>query len=441
MNRSSLQIAAPKDWLWWLSCFCVLCLGLVVAIKQAPFYIPDEGAHFLRTYEVSRLHLINLRGSVGTAIPCADYAVASGKYHPMAWIQTKTEAELADAACIANTRNTAGAYSFIPYIPAAIAMRVAELMGGSVEQRLIASRATGFLAWISLIFFALRGVRHGRILLACLVLVPSFFWQMVAVSADGATLASCLVYCLIVIRALQTTAVLSRSTLVQLLLTAALMGASKGVYAPLCLLSFALWPHVPSRGVIYTLALLSLPTLVCLGVFSLFAGLADPSLVFLGNGANPALQMEQVANHPLQFMETIYHSVVFTMDTGFIAPSYAVPNEGRGYGITVFAMASSAVLMLFTTFEVSKIVRLLAALIALVLCVAVCLPLYLTYNPVAQPVMVGLQSRYFLPIVPLVFIALSIDATQLDWASLRRYAKWAPILPMIGLYLACINIP
>lgn len=416
-------------------------MGLVVAIKQAPFYIPDEGAHYLRTYEVSRLHLLNLRGSVGIEMPCNDYTVVAIQYHPVAWAQAKTEAEQKDPSCVANTRNTAGAYSFVPYVPAAIAMRAAELTGGTVEQRLMASRATGFLVWIGLICFALRGMRHGRMLMACLVLVPSFFWQLVAVSADGATLASSLVYVLTILRVLQTTTVLSRSTLMQLLLTAALLGASKGVYAPLCLLSLALWCHVPARGPLYKLALLSLPTLVCLGIFALFTGLADPSLVFLGNGANPTLQMEYVVNNPWQFAETVYHSVLSTMETGFIAPSYAVPNSGRGYGITVFALVSSGALLLFTTFQARRTTRIIAGLIALVLCFAVCLPLYLTYNPVAQPLMMGLQSRYFLPIIPLVFIALSFDATKVDWGSLRKYAMWAPILPVIGLFLACINIP
>lgn len=441
MQFVSRSVTTPKDWLWLLSCFFIVCLGLVVAVKQAPFYIPDEGAHFLRTYEVSRLHLLNLRGSIGTDMPCSDYAVAAGKYHPVAWAQAKTEAEQKDPTCVVNTRNTAGAYSFIPYIPAAIAMRTAEHMGGTVEQRLMASRAGGFLVWVSLVFFALRGITGGRSLMACLVLVPSFFWQLVAVSADGAILASSLAYVLIVLKTLQTAPVLTRSTLVQLLLAAALIGASKGVYAPLCLFSWALWGHLPGRGALYKLALLSLPTLVCLGVFALFTGLADPALVFLGNGANPALQMEYVLSQPWQFVETIYRSVGDTLNVGFISPSYAVPNAGRGYGITVFTLVSGVALMMFTSLGLSTPVRWLAALIALVLCVAVCLPLYLTYNPVAQPVMMGLQSRYFLPIIPLVLIAVSFDVTKIDWNNLRKYAMWAPLLPLIGLYLACINIP
>jgi uncharacterized membrane protein len=441
MNPSSSRTAAPKDWLWLLSCFFIVGLGVVVAIKQAPFYIPDEGAHYLRTYEVGHLHLLNLRGSVGTDMPCNDYAVVAGKYHPVAWANVKTEAEQNDRNCVVNTRNTAGAYSFVPYIPAAFAMRIAERMGGTVEQRLIASRATGFLVWITLIFVALRGICDGRTLMGCVVLVPSFFWQLVGVSADGAILASSLVYVLIVLKALQGAPLLTRGMLVQLLLTAALMGASKGVYAPLCLFSWALWGHLPARGVVYKIALLSLPTLVCLGVFAFFMGLADPSLVFLGNGANPALQMEHVVNHPWQFVETVYRSLCETMNVGFIAPSYAVPNGDRGYGITVFTLVSSGSLMVFTSFGVSKTARCIAALIALVLCLAVCLPLYLTYNPVAWPVMLGLQSRYFLPIIPLVFMAVSFDATKIDWGSLRKYAMWAPLLPVIGLYLACINIP
>lgn len=447
LSRHSFSSSSPTDsskreaWRWLIAYLTLLCLGLTVAVRQPPFYIPDEGAHFLRAYEVSRLHIVNARGSVGTNMPCLDYAVVATKYHLIAWAQTKSTAEQHLPDCTTNTRNTAGAYSFIPYIPAALAMRVAEFLEATVEHRLIASRAASLLVWITLIFVALRGLRSGMMLMGCLVLLPSFFWQLAAVSADGATLAACLIYVLIVLRSLQTAQVLPRSVLTQLLLVATLIGSSKGVYAPLCLFSFALWNQVRTHNTIFKLALLFLPTVACLIVFVFFAGLADPSLVYLGNGANPALQIEHVLRHPLRYMGTVFGSIGDSMNIGFISPSYAIPNTGRGFGITVFALLSCGTLLMFSSFEANRKIRLLAAAIAFILCVAVCLPLYLTYNPVAQNFILGLQSRYFLPILPMMFIALAFDSTKVDWVRKRSYARWAPLLPLAGLFLACINIP
>ena len=303
------------------------------------------------------------------------------------------------------------------------------------------SRATSFVFWMTLIVFALNRICSGKLLMWCLLLLPSFFWQMAGVSADGCTLASSLIYILIVLGALQAKVEVTRSTLMQMLLTAVLLGASKGVYAPICLFSFALWAQLPNRTVISKLLVLGMPTLGCLITFALFAGIADPSLIFLGNGAAPGLQLQFVLKHPWEYCTTVFLSIWEAMNIGFISPSYAVPNAGRGYGITVFALVSFSVLLSFNAFNVSKAVRAIAALIALIMCVVVCLPLYLTYNPVANSLVLGLQSRYFLPIIPLIFVAFAFDATKLDWIKVRRYALWAPVLPLLGLFLACVNIP
>lgn len=437
----SIVSRRPKEIGQWLFLYIFLfCLGLIISIKQAPFFLPDEGAHFLRAYEVSHGHLINRPGEIGVDMPCHDYVTVAIKYHLIAWAQTKTMLEQSVPACVASTKNTAGAYSFIPYIPAATTMRIAEYFGSTIEQRLIFSRITGFLVWITLIMFSLSQLKHGRLFMGCLVLMPSFFWQLTAVSADGLTLTSCLIYIFSIFNLLQTKKEISLSELTKLLAIAALIGASKGVYAPLCLLSFVLWKQIPIAKPSYKLALLSAPTFVCLIVFAFFVGLADPSLVFLGNGADPTKQFNFIVKHPLIFIEAVYTGIQSLLNIGFVSPSYAVSNEGRGFGITVFTLISCSILAMFSSFTPTRSTRLIAILIAIVLCFSISLPLYLTYNPVANKNIFGLQSRYFLPIIPILYIALAFDATKIDWTRVRKHAVWVAMLPMIGLFLACVNI-
>lgn len=441
MKKLSGFNSVSNPLLWWLGYVFLLCLGLSVAIKQAPFYIPDEGAHFLRAYEVSHGHLVNTRGSVGVQIPCKDYAVIATQYQLIAWAQTKTVEEQRDPSCWANTRNTAGAYSFIPYIPAALTMRILDTFGDTtVEQRLIASRAVSFVVWMTLIFVALHGLLHGQLLVGCVALMPSFFWQLAAVSADGATLASCLIYVVLVLRSLQNAQPVAPSTYGMLVLVAAMIGSSKGVYAPLCLLSFALWSHMPASRPTFKWLLLSAPTLVCFCTFVFFTGLADPSLVYLGNGANPAQQVQYVLTHPWQYLAMVFSSIGGLVNTGFVSPTYAVPNAGRGMGIAAIALISGVALTIFSRLELSKRTRTIALLVALLVCLAVCLPLYLTYNPVGHSTIHGLQSRYFLPIIPLVLIGVAFDATKVDWVSLFKSAMWV-FWPLLGLMVAVFNIP
>src|SRR5206468_4934122 len=54
-----------------------LAATLLGAWRFGPFANPDEGAHYLRAYEVSRGHLLNLdERHNGIGIACADYLIA-----------------------------------------------------------------------------------------------------------------------------------------------------------------------------------------------------------------------------------------------------------------------------------------------------------------------------------------------------------------------------
>lgn len=432
------------DLRWLFAFLLMLCLGMTVAIRQAPFSMPDEGAHYLRAYEVSHLHLLNYRNHVGVDIPCNEYLIAAKKYQLTPGIQKKAEEGWMDSSCRVRSINTAGTYSFVPYIPAALSLFITEKLGWKIEDKLVAARGANFAVWFTILFFGLLLIEKGRILMACLVLFPSFFWQLVALSADGSTFAFCLLYVFVVVSAAQQRTVVTPKLIKILLPIAALIGASKGVYVPIALLSFGLWDRLPDKGRFYKLMVCVTPTLVALGVFLLLTGLADPSLIYLGNGANPANQMAGILLDPISFADIIFHSLLQTDLRGVVAPAYAVPNAGRAFGITVVAGVTSAVLLIYSDFGVDRKFRVVAALVFILLLAAVALPLYLTYSPVGAKYILGLQGRYYLPLIPLAFVAGAFNANKIDWIELfRRWqtkSEWIAIISLLGLILACVNI-
>ena len=125
----------------------ILC-GVGIGLRQAPFNMPDEGAHYLRAYEVSHLHLVNFRGAAGVDIPCNEYLVAAHQYNRIPAAQQKAFDGQHDPACTVKSVNPAGAYSFVPYIPAAFALFVTEKLRWKVEKRLIAARVANFSVFL-----------------------------------------------------------------------------------------------------------------------------------------------------------------------------------------------------------------------------------------------------------------------------------------------------
>ncbi len=429
----------------WMAGFVLLfLLGTGIASRQPPFLMPDEGAHYLRAYEVSHQHLVNFRGAVGVDIPCNEYLVAAYQYNRIPIVQQKAIDDHADPLCSVRTVNPAGAYSFIPYIPAAAALFTTEKLRWKVEDRLVAARVANFAAWFSILAGGLLLINKGRVLIACFMLMPSFFWQLVALSADGATFAFCLLYVFLVVHIAQTGKNITPKLLLALASTAALIGSSKGVYAPITLLTFALWDRLPGKGLFYKLALLGTPALSALGTFACLTTISDPTLIHIGNGANPTLQATYIIGHPLLFIDTVYRTISNTDILRLISPTYAVPNAGRAFGIMLLTAIAGTILLISSDFGVDKKFRLLAGLLAIILFVTFCLPVYLTYTPVGAEDIMGVQGRYYLPILPLIFIAISFNISKLSQLKhlkqLEKKSNWFAALPLLSLIVAYVNI-
>lgn len=429
----------------WLAVFLLLYgLGVSVATRQAPFYMPDEGAHYLRAYEVSKLHLVNLPGAVGVDIPCGEYTVAASKYYPLALIQKKAVEAQTDPTCKVRTISTAGSYSFIPYLPAALALASVEKLNWTPEDKLELSRIANFSVWFSILFFSLTLLNGGRVLMGCLILMPSFFWQLVALSADGATLAFCFSYVCFVVRIAQRKLNVTPRTIMILVALAVLIGASKGVYAPVGLLAFGLWDRFPGKGCLFRVCVLSCPVVTALSIFLAQIAFSDAGLVYLGNNANPALQLVYVSQNPTSFLNLMFKTMGGMDSVSLVAPTYAVPNVGLGFAILIFTIAAIAILMVCSNFGVGKRFRLMAGILTAIVLVSLSLPLYLTYSPVQFERIVGLQGRYFLPVMPLIFVTLAIKVSiaRLDefFTALQQRIDWVILLPAAGLIVAVVNI-
>lgn len=424
---------ARVDKKWMAAFFLMLFLGIGVSIRQPPFFMPDEGAHYMRAYEVSHLQLINLRGDVGVPIACSEYLVAAKKYNPTPNVQKKAEDGQNEPGCTVKSINTAGSYSFVPYVPAAIALRVAEALGWKVEHRLSAARAAGFVVWFSGLFAGLLFINQGRLLLGCVVLMPAFFWQLVALSADGATFAACMVYACVVLGLIQRGQPVLCSNVLWLVGIAALIGSSKGVYAPLTLFSFALWGQFSQRSWRYRLVVLSGPVVAALLVYLSFTALADPAQVYLGNNAVPAAQMKYLLDNPSVFFKIFWEMLMTTEMQDLVAPSYGVSSPRIALNIAVVIGLALAILMTRSDFGISKNVRLLAGGLSLIGFASLCLPLYLTYTPVGYASVLGIQSRYYLPVIPLVCVALAFNTADVNWKSFQKNFAWIIVLPLVIL--------
>lgn len=432
-------IAAPPAnktrWRWWLLGYVLLAIvGVQIALQQPVFFAPDEGAHYLRAYEISRRHWLNTPDKVGTSMACGDFYTVTQKYHLTARTQPKAQAGKDDPNCTVLSINTAGAYSMVPYLPAAIALRLTRAQ--PVENRLRWARISNAVVWLAVIVCSLAWLQRGQLLMGSLVLLPGFFWQITMLSSDGATLASSFGLVCWIVGLRQRGQRLSNQDLAITCLLAALLGASKGVYAPLALLSWGLWSQLDDRPRWWRCVLLSLPCLITVSVLGVFAAVADKSLVYLGNGAQPSEQLAYILANPLLFIQTVCNSVISIDMVGLVAPNYTIPHALNAQQVTWLSMVSLAVLTANTDWGLDRPFKILAGLLFPLCIVGAFAPLYLTYTPIGADAIWGIQGRYYLPMLPLLALAISFNMSSWDRETLVSRIRWAAIIPLLGLMMA-----
>lgn len=406
--------SSRKRTLWLAFCFFLLIFGLKVAYVQPPFMLPDEGAHYLRAYEVSRLKFVNSKTDSGTNIPCAEYDVVAKKYLLIAF-QQEIPSRYGDG-CYVKSINTAGTYSFVPYIPSAVSLRIAEAFDATVEAKLIAARAASFLVYFSLLLYGVSRLVAGARFLICFAMAPAFFWQMTALSADGAAIAWSWLYISLITYHVQNELLVTKQVLFIASLLGVMIGLSKGLYAPVCLISLVLWRYYPGGSGLRRLLALFLPTALALLSFLALTGVANPELVYLGNGAQPSAQLFFVLENPVEYLKACMIALSKLDVLGMTAPQYVVPDSiVLGPHISKLFIMVWIVSVLTTDFRCEPLIRSVFLLVAIIQALAICLPLYLTYTPVGYGQVLGFQGRYLFPIAPLLMVALSCDIRRISW--------------------------
>ncbi len=181
--------------------FVFLFLGLVLGLSYLfitpPFQVPDEPNHFFRAYQTSEGTFLAEKtdNRVGGLLPASLQKVATAyrkvtggdkvTNDPSLVIVKKTLLNKNEREFI-DFNNTA-LYSPVCYLPQAAGILLFRVLDLPVIYLLYASRIFALLAWIALIFFAIRLIPTGKWLFCALALLPMSLFINSSASADVMT--------------------------------------------------------------------------------------------------------------------------------------------------------------------------------------------------------------------------------------------------------------
>ncbi|MFE9327224.1 DUF2142 domain-containing protein [Nocardia sp. NPDC052278] len=424
--------------------------GALFAWITPPFWGHDEITQFGRAYQVAhggflpqRIH--DERGiSYGGDVPISITELMGYALHDYSSNPEEPDQMVADPGSYARMEGAAvskaeepvwftntAAYSPVPYIPAAIGIRVAELFGLNVGAMMLLTRLAGLATYLALVGFGLWALRAHRVqwLAFTVAVLPIAVFQAGTVTADTMTNALAILVSALLVKALFLGDGLGRTETAALLGATLLLPVSKPTYVLLAMLvvlvptnRFALggaagWKRFIPWGFAGLGAL----------AFAVWMKIAAPTGDGMGlmrpqhqwNSVRPGDQLHGILTDPVNFVNTFGESIAlrdqrwFTQFFGELGFAYIdVPALSVLACLLAFAVSIGIADRMNTataTFRRTLIVALtLLASVAMIY-----VTLYMSFTPVGYYIIDGVQGRYF---VPLAIVALVV---LLRWMPLR----------------------
>lgn len=429
-----------------------LIFGVVFIVVTPPFQAPDEAAHFLRSYQVSDFNFVvdEVDGKAGGRLPEAVHRTIqitalnpSMEFRPdIKYNISKTK----EALLIKDTgkeitldfSNTA-AYAPVSYLPQSIGMLIGKIFGVPPLVLLYLGRFANLVAWIACIVLSIRLIPRKKWVLAAIGLLPMAVFQASSLSTDVMATGMAAVFFSLVLFYLNRQKVLAVKEIGLILLAGIILALSKQVMfvlLPLVLLLANSLFKNKKQAYIVKFGLILIP-LLCAGLWLYLV--KDINIAStLTNGQNQAAQLSFIIHAPWSFINTLWNTYFFTWGDEIgrsLIGNFGWVDTPLSMFWVVFGYVE-LILLLLMGYELkqwlSKRQKIIVAACFVLYWLAVNAALYVFYSPVGYKIIVGLQGRYFIPLLILLIPLFYNKVFKLNKTIYLQIAKTFPLILLIA---------
>ena len=424
-----------------------LLFGILLVFVTPPFQVPDEPAHLYRAWGVAEGRLVIPGGEspagaeLPASLPRMVWALTGDiPFHPevkitrsriLAWLDRPLEPEVRIFVAFPNS----ALYTFVPYVPQAVALGAGRILRAPPLVSFYAARLLNLCISTLLIAYAIRQAPALRWLLVLVALTPMATFQRASLSADALLIAAGFVLAAVAARLAwggEPSAADRRRSFAVLLLAAAVLCLCKPAYVPLAAIGFLVpagrlpWGRRAPAFLLYT-ALVGLAFAAAMAN----ARIAESPLLV---GVDPQAQIRDALADPVRFL-------------GIVARDYLIEHGARYFGQMVGGLGwldtklPIAFLILYLGMmvavgladggEIRMAVWQRGILLATVMATLVMLSAsqYALWTPYGAGWVEGLQGRYFLPVAPVA-----------AWLFLVPWRRSVALVGRLGWLLAGLTL-
>ncbi len=248
-----------------------LVFGMIMLIITPPFQVPDEPAHFYRSYQVSEFNLFKMKDDIPKSL--VKMVDTSSRMQFSTHEKTNRQEILSLAKIQTNTgerTHTVSPDYIIPYIPQALGIFMGKIFGFNPFWLLYMGRLFNLLATLFLVFLAIRITPVFKWVFLLLGILPMSLYQFASLSYDAGTIGlSFLLLAFVLKLAFDKSATVTKRALVWLFTLSFLLAASKPPYF-LIILTFLIIPVIRVGSLRKYIAVFSGLIIMCMVVSQLW---------------------------------------------------------------------------------------------------------------------------------------------------------------------------
>lgn len=412
-----------KDWKNIFLCISAV-FGVMMIFIITPGNVPDEPSHFTRSYVDSVTFFKSNKDNAKMPIDVGlffdkfthDVHSLEIKYSGKSYITELTENNnYTEVSSTTPSYENTKYLSFLPYLPSTVMCFIGRIVKLPVFITFLLCRLVNLIICVVLCYYAIKSTPRFKKIFALVATFPIFMQQAMGINMDYLTNSVVFLFIALIFKYRFGDSKILLKDLVTLSVTGIALGLCKFGYFPILALVFLIPKekfYNKKIATAFKIILILIPLIISL--------LVNMTTVNHNSENNvDVFTIKEVICNPINSAKICLKTFIYR----FAADSFCGLINGFGWStkyqleISLWTTGAIYIILLFSDNEDSKQLKLKDRIIMLVVWAFIYLILYgvaFLWTNINADMINGLQARYFIPILPLFYIAISNNFLKIN---------------------------
>lgn len=432
------------------SAFAVMTffIGCIYIFVLPPFTVPDESAHIVTVYSKSSKLLgkevtdeggkVIADSNMGLYFIREEYPTKESYIRFVKGALGKNSDVITTKESLANPLNVKA----VGYIPQIVGVSIARILKGSGEQILLIGRLFALLWYCFIMYFAIRIFPLNKMILFAVGLLPMTMQQVCSFSYDSVLLGLCFFLISYILWLIYTKEVVELKDVLILVCVVSGIVMIKYIYIPI----IGLLLFIPKHKINFRVDRKKIAVSM-FGMLSMFEIGSKMTLITEAAAKNMQIRSDGLYKYSIGYVISnlgdtliVVTRTVFEKISFFVESMIANPLGWVEIQLPNIIVLGFAIVLIFSAIpnhrspKITKRMMVTAGFIVVIVSGLVLAAMLISYTYVGADTILGVQGRYFLPVLPLVLLIVQGNKNIIVKNSIESEL----ILAIIGLQLYTI---